>query len=423
MEHLKILIIDDEIDEIRDTIIPTFINGTVLNNITDLEICDSIKIAKRKIEQNEFISLDFLFLDQLFPKELGEDDDTTSFNTIIPLIKSHYPECRIIVLSKKGNHFPKPYMYFCDDKYFLPCPVKSKYGKYAKDVIRNEFIYWNKRILSFLSLDELNDLKSRINSGNISSGITYKDRVFSFETLFANLSKNGSLDVSDVYKYLFELPVINIEAWDNADTKISELPLKEYAKECFTNPEWHLELQRSEEQTIDFVKIVVLLKSGQSITPSTKLEYCRKLADSIIEWGFTSPLGNPIHYPKPVMREFLKRVMIRRVVAILYLLFDIDPIDIYHILKWKIIDYKIDDSLSPRTYQNPIRYNLFLPLKGWDTDNKNKRKNQYYKIFNELLFHEDRLLFKKVYDLSISFDLNSEIKKTLLENGNRLHLT
>jgi len=423
MEKLKIIIIDDENDEINDVIIPTFINGTILNGIAEILTCDSIMTAKDKIEKNEFAALDFLFLDQMFESELGYEDDITSINTIVPLIRKHYPDCRIILLSKNGCRNIFPYQYFVGNEYYLPYPRKEYHFKYANEIIKREYEYWNKRILNNLSLDELNDLKSNIKSNNQLLEITHKDRVFTMGTLFANLSQNGRLVVSDIYNYLFELPVINIEGWDNVDSKISAIPLKEYARECFTNPEWYLELQRGEEQTIDFVKIVVLLKSDQSITASTKSEYNRKLSDSVVEWGFTSPLGNPIHSPKPVMKEFLKRVMIRRVIAILYLLFDIDPIDIYHILKWKIIDYKIDDNLSPRTYQNPIRYNLFLPLKGWDTENINKRKNQYYKIFNELLFHEDRLLFKKVYDLSISFDLNNVTKETLVENGNRLHLT
>lgn len=423
MDRIQILIIDDNPNnEINNIIIPDFIENTFLKDIVKIYQKTSIRDAEESLIAGKFKFLDFIFLDQMFPKELGSEDYDTAIEMILPLVIKNYPDCRVILLSKNGQNNIRPYNYFCRNRYYLPCPSKRGDFAFSKEFLNYEFKIWNRRQINYLTLDEFSNLKNSLFENDNNFKISVNGRTFSLQTFFGHLLTKKGLANRDIIDYLLEITSISIDGWDKVNSKISEAPLKNYAKECFTNPEWHVQLVNSENEVIEFIKSYILLKHGK-LRENVSKYYRQKLNESQIEWGFTYVLKDIAQNTRVAMSDFLGRMRLRRVVAIFYLLFDLDPCEIYHILKWKIPDFQIDDSITKRTYQNVIRYNLFLPLKGWDTENPIKRKNSYYRIYQELLFHEDRLLIKKIYEEFLQTEISESIMDSLQANAERLHLT
>ena len=414
-EKLSILIIDDEPSDIKNVITPSFIDNTLLKDISEIYVYNSIGEAKKNLSDKIIENIDFLFLDQMFEKELGDEhDEDEVIKTLVPIVITNYPFCRTIILSKHGNKSKKPHKFFCDSKYYFPYPRKEYGFKHADEVIRKEFSDWNKSLLLQLNYDEYEKIRDFISKGE-KNDLQIGGRSFTINTFFKHLECGQSILPEKIISYLYELPILNIDNWGTPSEKYYKLPLKDYVNECFTNPKWVEELKKGEGYLRKYIESYTLFNYS-NLDKESKKEQKRIIIRLMnnIEWGHTAILDD-FRNGSWVISEFIDRIIIRRAIAILYFLFEKPFNEIYSVIKYGTPDALIDDEITERTYKNPIRYNLFMPFSKWKDTNDSKRKNA--DCYDNILFHEDRLFIKSVYEQLINHkDIKEEAKK-LLKNS------
>ena len=171
MNKLFALIVDDT----EASKIQKILDGSVLKNHYDFEICQCVesvpakmknlkpKVAINTIQElaKKKIEIDFAFVDVQYEAEFGDDITSIGANKVLEAIQKYFPKCRIIVLSKNEGEFLDRTVQYNGVHY--PTIRKTAKAEYLNQIIESQIAIWSQHMASAsITDDDANKLQSAV---------------------------------------------------------------------------------------------------------------------------------------------------------------------------------------------------------------------------------------------------------------------
>lgn len=431
MNKLFALIVDDT----EASKIQKILDGSVLKNHYDFEICQCVesvpakmknlkpKVAINTIQElaKKKIEIDFAFVDVQYEAEFGDDTTSIGANKVLEAIQKYFPKCRIIVLSKNEGEFLDRTVQYNGVHY--PTIRKTAKAEYLNQIIESQIDIWSQHMASAsITDDDANKLQSAVINNSDLPKLNLRKGKWNAEDVFPLLA-GSSIDYKKLMKYFSFFPKVGANQWSKGVVGKFDEGIKFYYEELYFNPRYQGCISRivnaRSEKLLDAITdwYFQTIEENPTTSITDKDEKARvKILESVITAvAIKGTCANRLkkreksgQFDIGVMELFMNRLIGRQLAICSYLLFNLNRETIYTLLHFGSVDkYQFEGTNMTQL----ITTSLYL-----NDIETGKRSQNFSKVFNDASADERKFLiayFDKVKVKMKTVEINTARKEMI----------
>ena len=431
MNKLFALIVDDT----EATKIQKILDGSVLKNHYDFEVCQCVesvpakmknlkpKIAIDTIQQmaKSKTDIDFAFVDVQYEAEFGDDTTSIGANKVLDALQKIFPKCRVIVLSKNEGEFLDRTVQYGGVHY--PTIRKTAKAEYLNQIIESQVDIWTQHMVSScITDDDANKLQKATTDNSPLPKLNIRKSNWDVSDVFLLLDVS-SIDYKKLMKYFSFFPKVGSNQWNKGVVGKFDEGIKFYYQELYFNPRYqgcisNIVNVRSEkllDAITDWYFQTIEENPTTSITDKDEKARVKTLESIISAVAIKGTCANRLkkreksgQFDVGVMELFMNRLIGRQLAICSHLLFNLNRETIYTLLHFGSVDkYQFEGTNMTQL----ITTSLYL-----NDVETGKRSQNFTKVFKDASADERKFLiayFDKVKEKIRTVKVNATRKDSI----------